>query len=41
MEYDFVRNKADYLNRYMRDYLSGVKDKAELFFVTPSHYGVL
>lgn len=41
MEYDFVKNKVDYLNGYMRDYLRTVKDKAELVFVTPSHYGDL
>ena len=41
MEYDFVKNKVDYLNNYMRDYLRTVKDKAELVFVTPSHYGDL
>jgi 4-hydroxy 2-oxovalerate aldolase len=41
MEYDFVKNKVDYLNNYMRDYLRTVKDRAELVFVTPSHYGDL
>ena len=41
MEYDFVKNKVDYLNNYMRDYLRTVKDRTELVFVTPSHYGDL
>ena len=41
MEYDFVKTKVDYLNNYMRDFLRTVNDKAELVFVTPSHYGDL
>lgn len=38
MEYDFVKKKADYLNRYTRDFLDSIKDKVEVEFLTHSHY---
>lgn len=38
MEYDFVKKKADYLNKYTKDFLDSLKDKLEIKFVTTSHY---
>ncbi|MBO5416549.1 MAG: aldolase catalytic domain-containing protein [Clostridia bacterium] len=38
MEYDFVKKKADYINKYTRDFLDSIKDRIEVEFVTKSHY---
>ncbi len=38
MEYDFVKKKADYLNKYTKDFLESIKDKVKIEFVTKSHY---
>lgn len=38
MEYDFVKKKADYLNTYTKNFLNGIKNKAEIEFVTKSRY---
>jgi 4-hydroxy 2-oxovalerate aldolase len=38
MEYDFVKNKAAYLNRYVRKFLDSVKDKIEVSFLTDTKY---
>ncbi|MBQ7384646.1 MAG: aldolase catalytic domain-containing protein [Clostridia bacterium] len=38
MEYDFVKKKADYLNKYTKDFLESIKDKVKVEFVTSSHY---
>ena len=39
MQYDFVKDKADYLNRYTTDFLAKTKDVLEVVFLTESHYG--
>lgn len=38
MEYDFVKNMADYLNQYTKDFLNGVKDVIKVKFLTKSRY---
>ncbi len=38
MEYDFVRNMADYLNHYTREFLEGIKDSLTVTFLTDSRY---
>lgn len=38
MEYDFVRDMADYLNRYTVDFLEKIKEKITVSFLTASHY---
>lgn len=37
-EYSFAREKADYLNRYVKKFLSSVKDKVQVEFITRSYY---
>ena len=39
MQYDFVKDKAEYLNRYTTEFLAKVKDRLEVVFLTESHYG--
>ena len=39
MQYDFVKDKAEYLNRYTTDFLAKTKDVLEVVFLTESHYG--
>ena len=38
MEYDFAKQKIDYLNKYTKDFLDGVKDRISVKFLTKSHY---
>ena len=38
MEYDFVKDKAAYLNHYMNTFLDSVKDKIEVSFLTNTKY---
>lgn len=38
MEYDFVKNKVKYLNRYVKTFLDSVKDKISVKFITESKY---
>ncbi len=40
MEYDFVKSKARYLNRYIRDFLSGIRDRIRVTFLTDTRYEV-
>ena len=37
-EYGFVKEKAEYLNGYVQNYLDAVKDRIETEFITRSHY---
>lgn len=37
-EYGFVKEKAEYLNNYVRKYLAEVKDKITVEFITRSYY---
>jgi len=37
-EYSFVKEKASYLNNYVREFLVSVKNKIAVDFVTKSHY---
>ena len=37
-EYGFVKEKAEYLNGYVQNYLAAVKDRIETEFITRSHY---
>lgn len=37
-EYTFVKEKADYLNRYVKNFLVSTKDKLQVYFVTKSYY---
>lgn len=37
-EYGFVKEKAEYLNGYVQNYLAAVKDKIETEFITRSYY---
>ena len=39
-EYNFSKEKADYFNAYVREYLKNKKDKLQVFFVTDSFYQV-
>ena len=39
-EYDFVREKSEYLNAYMNDFLRSVKDKIDVKFITETLYDV-
>ena len=38
MAYDFVREKADILNRQVKDFLAGEGRDLQVAFVTKSHY---
>lgn len=38
MEYDFVKNMADYLNNYTIGFLADIQDKLEVNFLTDSRY---
>ncbi len=38
MEYDFIKDKAKYLNSYVRGFLRSVKDKITVEFLTRSRY---
>lgn len=38
MEYDFARQKADYLNKYTADFILSIKDKISVDFLTTSRY---
>lgn len=38
-EYSFVKEKADYLNSYVTDFINQHKSKLTVSFVTRSHYG--
>lgn len=38
MEYDFVKDKCEYLNNYTIEFLNSVKDKIEIEFLTDSIY---
>lgn len=38
MEYDFVKDKADYLNEYVKTFVSENKDKLSVKFITDSLY---
>ncbi len=38
MEYDLAKQKVDYLNKYTKDFLDGIKDKVSVKFITKSHY---
>ncbi|MCI7767214.1 MAG: aldolase catalytic domain-containing protein [Oscillospiraceae bacterium] len=38
MEYDFAKEKADYLNNYTRNFIGSVSDKIALEFLTKSRY---
>lgn len=38
MEYDFVKSKAEYLNRYISDFLSGTDDRMRVEFLTDTRY---
>ena len=40
MEYDFVKSKAEYLNRYISGFLNGIKDRMEVHFLTDTRYDV-
>lgn len=40
MEYDFLKQKHEYLNRYMSDFLRSVKDRISVSFVTDTRYEV-
>ena len=37
-EYEFLKDKADSLNRYARSFFAGIKDSIKITFVTPSEY---
>ncbi|WP_288312110.1 aldolase catalytic domain-containing protein [uncultured Selenomonas sp.] len=37
-EYGFVKEKADYLNKYVRDFLNSINDSVMIKFITRSHY---
>ena len=37
-EYDFLKEKADYLNDYGRTFFKEIADKTEVAFVTDSRY---
>ena len=39
MEYDFVKNMAEYLNSYTRDFIEENKAKIGICFLTESKYG--
>ena len=39
-EYSFVKSKAEYLNRYVRDFLDTLDDSIEINFVTDSRYSI-
>ena len=38
MEYDFVKNKADYLNAYTTDFLKSIRERMQVLFLTKSCY---
>lgn len=38
MEYDFVKKKAEYLNKYTSEFLESIKDRMTVDFLTKSHY---
>lgn len=38
MEYDFIKEKAEYLNNYTRDFLEGHKSELTVDFITESQY---
>ncbi len=38
MEYDFVKSKAEYLNKYISDFIVSVSDRLQVEFVTSSRY---
>ena len=37
-EYSFVKDKAEYLNKYVKDFLNNIQDKVKINFVTNSRY---
>ena len=37
-EYSFAKEKADYLNKYVADYLDGIKNELSIEFITDSFY---
>jgi 4-hydroxy 2-oxovalerate aldolase len=41
MEYDFVKNKAHYLNSHIKDVLSSLKNDMDINFITYSKYDVV
>lgn len=40
-EYSFAKEKADYLNKYVADYLDGIKNELSIEFITDSFYSHL
>ena len=36
--YSFVKTKAEYLNRYVKEFLASIDDSLEIKFVTDSRY---
>ncbi len=38
MEYDFVKRKAEYLNKYTSDFIESIEDRMSVDFLTRSHY---
>lgn len=38
MEYDFTRQRADYLNKYTKDFLYSMKEKINVLFITQTKY---
>lgn len=37
-EYSYVKEKADYINSYVKEYLQGIKDNINITFITSSKY---
>ena len=37
-EYSFVKEKSEYFNKYVRDYLTSINKKLKVRFITDSYY---